>query len=313
MTLLLPEDFPLPSDQPFTRRQAAAAGVPDWRLHCLVRERRLRRPIRNVYVAAGVPDSLELRCRALGLVLPKDVFVCDLTAGWIHAGEKALAPGAHETVPPVSCFRPSGGGRLRNEITDSGERRIEPGDLVEMHGLTVTTTLRTALDLGRLQRTADMRLWGMSCMQAVGGFSHARLCDELDRFKKQRGIVLQRILVERVDPGLQSFGEASLDNRWWDAGLPRPQTQIEIDKGDGTSYFLDLGLEEERFAGEYDGRAWHSSPQQRAHDGVRRQWVRDHRSWRIEVFTESQTYGHQQHAEQLLREAFAAHRGVRYL
>ncbi|WP_244932292.1 type IV toxin-antitoxin system AbiEi family antitoxin domain-containing protein [Nocardioides sp. W7] len=313
MPIPLPEDFPFRPDEPFTRRQAQEAGVPDWVLHRLVKEHRLRRPIHKVYVGAAAPDSLELRCRALGLVLPSDGFICDLTAAWIHAGEKALAPGDHATVPSVSCFRPSEGGRLRNAITSSGERMVGPRDLVEIQGLVVTTQLRTAVDLGRLQRTADMRLWGMACMLSLGDFTHDELCIETDRFKGQRGVVLQRELVPRVDPGLESFGEAAMLNRWWDAGLPRPHTQVEIVRDDGSSYFLDLGLPEERFAAEYDGRAWHSTDEQREHDRGRRQWVRDRRGWRIEVLTETNTFGHAQNAELILREALAGHRGVRYL
>ncbi|SDC63460.1 hypothetical protein [Nocardioides lianchengensis] len=313
MPLPLPHDFPLPRHLPFTRADALQAGLRDWGLRQLAHEGRLRRPVRNVYVDASLPDSLELRCRSLGLVVPKDGFICDLTAAWIHAGEKSLAPGDHERVPPVSCFRPSDGGTVRNAITTSGERWVRPDDLMEIHGLVVTTPLRTALDLGRLQRTADMRLWGMSCMAAAGGSTRDRIAYELDRFRKQRGIVLQRLLVERVDPGLDSFGEAALDNRWWDAGLPPPETQVEIERDDGSSYFLDLGLRAERFAGEYDGRAWHTTDEQREHDRGRRGWIRDHRAWRIETFTEANTFGHHQDAERLLRDAFAAHRGVRYL
>lgn len=313
MPLPLPDDFPLPPDRPFRRWDAIEAGLTDRMLSRLTQEGRLRRPTRQVYVGAGVPDTLELRCRAIGLVVPRDGFICDLTAAWVHAGDMALAPGDHETVPPVSCFRPSDAGRMRNGMTASGERRMGPDDLVELHGLVVTTPLRTALDLGRLQRTADMRLWGMSCMQHVGGFSHDRLCFEIDRFRRQRGVVLQRVLIERVDPGLQSFGEAALDNRWWDAGLPRPETQVAIERDDGSSYFLDLGLPGEHFAAEYDGRAWHSSVEQREHDRGRRQWIRDHRGWRIESYGEANAFGHHQDAERLLRDAFAAHRGVRYL
>ena len=35
----------------------------------------------------------------LGLVLPDDCFVCDRTAAWLHAGDRALAPGEHLDVP----------------------------------------------------------------------------------------------------------------------------------------------------------------------------------------------------------------------
>jgi hypothetical protein len=312
MAIPLPDDFPFRPDQPFTRVQAREAGVPDWRLHQLVKQHVLRRPVRNVYVAASAADSLDLRCRVLGLVVPADGFVCDLTAAWLHAGEKALAPGDHEKVPPISFFRPSGGHRLRNDLTRSGERHVEPHELMEVNGLVVTTPLRTALDGGRLQRTADLRLWQMACMLATGTFTHDRLCGEVARLKGRRGVVLQRELLPRVDAGLASFGEAALLNRWCDAGLPPPETQVEITRDDGSSYFLDLGLPDERFAAEYDGRAWHSSDAQRSHDRERREWIRHHRSWRIGEFTEANTFGQHQNAERLLREAWAEHRGVRY-
>lgn len=94
---------------------------------------------------------------------------------------------------------------------------------------------------------------------------------------------------------------------------PTTATQVPIDKGDGTSYFLDLGLPDERFAAEYDGRAWHSTDAQREHDRGRRAWIRTNGGWRIEEYDESHTFGHFQAAERLLRDAFAAHRGVRYL
>lgn len=308
MAFPLPDDFPFRPDQPFTRAQAHEAGVPDWRLHQLVRQHVLRRPVRNLYVAASATDSLQLRCRALGLVVPADGFVCDLTAAWLHAGEKALAPGDHEKVPPISFFRPSGGHPLRNHLTRSGVRRIEPHELVEVHGLVVTTPLRTALDGGRLLGTADRRLWQMSCMLATGTFTHEQLRLEVDRFTGQRGVVLQRELVPRVDAGLGSFGEAALLNRWWDAGLPPPQTQVEIELDDGSSYFLDLGLPDVRFAAEYAGRAWHLSDEQRQRDRGRRQWIREHRAWRIESYPEASAVGPAREATRLLRDAFSAHR-----
>jgi len=62
MALALPDGFPFRPDQPFTRAQAHEAGVPDWRLHQLVKQDVLRRPARNVYVAACATGSLELRC-----------------------------------------------------------------------------------------------------------------------------------------------------------------------------------------------------------------------------------------------------------
>lgn len=298
----------LPVDEPFTRAEANAHGVRDYELSRWVARGELRRLLRNVYVDARIGDSLQLRCAALRLVLPTDAFVCDLTAAWLYAGPDVLAPGAHLSVPPVSCFRPSDGGRLRNGIADSGERAILARDLTEVHGLVVTTPLRTALDLGRLQRTPDMRLWGMSAMLALGSFAHDELLAEIPRFRRQRGVVLLRSLAPRADPGFQSFGEAALGNRWWDAGLPRPTCQAPVDRGDGTSYWIDLALPEDRFGAEYDGRAYHSTQTQTAHDRHRRLWLAEARDWHLEVFGQVNVFGLAQDAEQRLRVAWDGRR-----
>ena len=40
--------------------------------------------------------------------------------------EMVLAPNEHLELLPVSVFRPSGMGRLRNGLADSGERNLTP-------------------------------------------------------------------------------------------------------------------------------------------------------------------------------------------
>jgi hypothetical protein len=291
--------------QPFTAAQAADAGLPGWRLTRMVESRRLRRLLRNVYVGPSVPDSLELRCDALRLVVPKDAFISDTTAAWLYVGDKALPPGAHLEVPTVSCFRPSDHGRLRNDVTSSGERAIVASDLQEVHGLVVTKQLRTAIDLGRLQPTADMRLWGMSCLLGLGEFTEDELRLQVRRFARQRGVVLLRELVPRVDPGLESFAEAALCNRWHDAGLPRPETQVEVERGAGRApYAIDLGLPERRFGAEYYGEDFHSSDQQVEHDEQRLEWLRRERSWLLEPYLKHHVFGPFQNAERRLRDAY---------
>lgn len=288
--------------QPFTTAMARDVGLTYKALHRLTDSGALRRPIEGVYVGADLPDTIELRCRMLALVVPADCFVCDRTAAWLHAGDRALGPDEHLGVPPVSCFRPSDAGRLRNGLADSGEREIRPRDLMEVRGLVVTTPLRTALDLGRLQPTLDLRLHGMDTMLGLERFSHEQLLAEVPRFNRRRGVVTLRVLAPLADGGSESFGESALRRRWYDAGLPRPRTQVPVEI-DGTVYRLDMGLEEERCAAEYDGAAWHSTAAQRQRDDTRRMLLAD-AGWRIEVFRRSQVFGHGQDADRRLRIAF---------
>ncbi|MGY2704200.1 type IV toxin-antitoxin system AbiEi family antitoxin domain-containing protein [Nocardioides sp. HB32] len=291
----------LPRGVPFTTATARSAGLSYQALSYLTRTGALRRPVAGVYVDAAVPDTISMRCDVVRLVVPPDCFICDRTAAWLHAGDRALGPGEHLAVPALCCFRPSDGGRLRNSLTDSGEREIAPHDLMQLHGLTVTTPLRTALDLGRLQPTRDLRLHGMDSMLGLGAFGHDELLAEVPRFNRRRGVVLLRVLAPLADPGSQSFGESALRLRWYDAGLPAPRTQIPVVVGERVLYYIDMGLEELGIGAEYDGEAWHSSPEQREHDTVRRAHLIDVERWQIEVFRREHVFGHHQDADLRLK------------
>ena len=144
---LLDSSCNLPLDVPFTAAVARAAGVPPHLLRLWCRLGLLRQPIRRVYVAAQVPDSLMLRAQCLSLVAPDDAVICDRHAGWLLGAEMVLAPNEHLDVMPVAMFLPTGR-RLRNALSDSGERRLRPEDITEVMGIPVTTMLRTAWDLG---------------------------------------------------------------------------------------------------------------------------------------------------------------------
>lgn len=178
-------------------------------------------------------------------------------------------------MPEISYFRPSMRRRTRGIPARSGERAVIPEDLRELHGLRITTELRTALDLGRLQPTRDLRLWGMDNMLNSGAFTHDELLAEVPRFRGERGVIGLRALAPLARIGSQSFGESSLRGRWYDAGLGEPILQFEVVLADGTTYFLDLADEDLRLAAEYDGEEWHSTPDQQQHDTGRRQRMQD--------------------------------------
>lgn len=306
--ILLDASFPLPVEVPFTVQQALAAGLTERRLRTLVGAGYLRRPVRGAYVASHLADSLVLRAQILSLVVPEGSFVCDRTAAWLHGAPAALAPNEHLSIPPVSCFRPSDEGRLRNPLALSGERAVLSRDLMEINGVLVTTPLRTALDLGRLQPTRELKLAGMDAMLRVGGFTLDELLQEIPRFARQRGVVGLRRLAPLDDGRAESPGESALRLRWYDAGLPRPQLQISILVNGREIFRLDLGLEEMLFAVEYDGAAWHSSEEQGDHDADRRDWLATQRCWEIEVFRNRDVYGPRQNADVRLRAAFLAAR-----
>lgn len=266
----------VPTDAPFV---GTATGLSHRQLADLTRSGHLRRLLREVYVRSAVPDTLGLRSRAVALVLAPGAVVTDVTAAWLH--EVDLLPAkALTTVPPVSAFHAEKGGKVVRDGVTSGQRMMPSSDITEINGVPVTTMLRTACDLGRLQ-------WRERAFAALDAFLHVgvmheELLVEVERFRGYRGVRQLRGLAPRADGRAGSVAESVMRLRWLDAGFPDPQLQCPVETP-WTTWFLDLGIEELFYAVEYDGEEFHSSPDQVAHDRKRRSWIRENTPWIIDV------------------------------
>jgi len=296
----LDESFPLPLDAPFTLAQARGEGVSRAVLADLCGLGLLRRPLNGVYVVTQLGDSVELRARALHLVVPEDCVICDRHAGWLHGAEMVLAPNEHLGLLPISVFRPSGMGRLRNELADSGERNLTTEDVVELHGLRVTTPLRTAWDLGR-QRNRDRALSALDAMLRLQKFDRSALLHGVPRFRRMRWVTVLRELAPLADGRAESPGESVLRLRWLDLSLPTPRPQVPVELPGGRHAFLDVGNEETRFAGEYQGVEWHSSPDQVERDLGRLEEV-ENADWVVKPIYRANLWGAKQDVDRILRE-----------
>jgi hypothetical protein len=225
--------------------------------------------------------------------------VCDRHAGWLLGAEMVLAPNEHINLRPISIFRPSGMGRLRNDLADSGERNLIASDVTEIGGIRVTTPLRTAWDLGRV-RWPDQAISGIDAMLRLG-VDKQELIDGIERFRGMRWVTVLRAVGPLGDGRSESPGESVLRLRWLEASLPTPHPQLEVHSHDGVLLaVLDIANEELRYAAEYDGVEWHTSPEQREHDRMRRDAVRNE-DWVVEPFVASDLFGRQQDADTKLR------------
>jgi hypothetical protein len=158
-----------------------------------------------------------------------------------------LAPNDHLAVPPVSVFVNRRGARLRNGITDSGQRFLRPKDVVEVFGVLVTTPLRTACDLGRLL-SPDGAFAALDTMLRLGAFDKQQLWAETDRFRGMRGVIQLRAFAPLADARSESPGESVTRLRWIAQGIqPPPEPQIEVERPNQWSYWIDLGVEGLRF------------------------------------------------------------------
>ena len=210
----LPDSFPVPLDRPFTYRTALReAGLTGRDLQWLVTQGFLIRPIRGVYVAGHLADSIALRCACLRLVVPPDAVICDRHAGWVHGAEMVLAPGEHLALDPIRVFLPAGRGRLRNGLADSGERTFRRDDIVEINGLRLTTPIRTAWDLGR-NRWTERSLSAMDQMLRLEAFTKDELVAGIERFRGMRWVRVLRVMAPLSDGRAESPPESILRLRW---------------------------------------------------------------------------------------------------
>jgi hypothetical protein len=294
-------DAPIPVDRPFSAQEATRAGV-DASLRRRLVERELLRPVlRGVFVATHVPDSLRLSVAALELVVPDHAVVVDRTAAWLH-GVDALPRSAIHQMPALDVFSRHAS-RLRRPGVASGTRDLRVRDVEHLGHLTVTTSLRTACDLGR-------RLWRFDALAAIDGFlrlglDHGLLLSESERFKGHRGVRQLRELVPLGDPGAESPPESALRLHWYDAELPKPETQIWVPDDDGRPRFrIDVGHREVRYGAEYFGEEFHPDEQD-DHDEARLAWLRKRRDWVMDVFMKTDVYGTALVASDRLRHGFA--------
>jgi len=190
------------------------------------------------------------------------------------------------------------GRRLRNKLVESGERTLTARDVAIVDGLRVTTPLRTACDVGRLLHR-DQAIGVMDALSALGRFSITELAEEAQRFKGFRGMVQLRYLAPLVDKRSGSPGESTLRLRWIEIPLPRPECQVAVPAPDGGTYFIDIGLPEDRFGAEYFGEELHGEDE-REHDEARLSWVRNTESWTITVARKHNVYGFDQDIDALL-------------
>jgi hypothetical protein len=295
---LLDSTFPLPLDRPFTTSDARREGVPRHVLTLLVAHGLLRRPLKSVYLATQAGDSVRLRSQCLSLVVPDDCVVCDRHAGWLLGAEMILAPNEHLELRPISIFRPSGNGRVRNDLADSGERNLIPSDVIEVSGIAVTTPLRTAWDLGRV-RFREAAISGLDAMLRLELFSKEELVAGVERFRGMRWVTRLRELAPLADGRAASPGESVLRLRWIDCGLPTPEPQVEVFRDGVLIAILDIANDVIYFAAEYDGAEWHTSPKQREHDRIRR-GVAEDEGWLVKPFVAANVFGRHRDCEALL-------------
>jgi hypothetical protein len=103
-----------------------------------------------------------------------------------------------------------------------------PGEVVEVDGMPVTSSPRTAFDLGRW---TSSRLHAVQRLDALANATDVKVNDieaVMAEHRGARGLVRLRAALPLVDGGAESPQETRTRLVMIDAGLPTPQTQIRL-------------------------------------------------------------------------------------
>lgn len=275
--------------QPFIVTQEGGIGLSRKVVRTLFKEHRIRCLFRGVYVDAAVADSRVLRASALQLVAPAGSVMCESTAAYLH-GVDTFPPGQRFLQLP-RCMVEHHSSRSRQALATCREGYIPESDVEEVLGLRVTTPVRTTADLLRTQ-WRPYALGSADAMARAGIVDLVSLADYIHGLKGYPGIVQARDLRRLIDPRAESHGESALRLRCIDAGYPAPQLQIVV--SDSLGYLIariDLGYDDVRGGLEYDGKEFHTTPEQRARDERRRAILRDSFGWRLLVVGRDDVFG----------------------
>lgn len=271
-------DWPL---EPFTHADLSSFGRSSADLRRGQRRGEVRTIVRGVFVASAAPDTIDLRTRAITKVVRPHHVVTDRTAAWLH-GVDAHMYAEHDVVPLVETCALRWHAPTTVPGTDGRTRDLRPIDVMTLHGVQVTTPLRTALDLGCCLRRREA-FGAMVALARLHGFTSDDLVRELGRYRRRRGVIQLRGLAGLVDPRIESQREAWVHLEIVEAGIPLPTPQFWIEIDGVPTYRLDFAYPKARVCVEYDGvEAHETSDEQRERDRIRRQWLRDH-GWTVIV------------------------------
>ncbi|UYP18323.1 hypothetical protein OED52_16915 [Rhodococcus sp. Z13] len=238
-------------DEPFRGTDARAAGLVT--RHGLTHH--FRKLHRNVYIAPGVEPAALLRAKAAWLWAGSTGVLAGVSAAAVH-GTRWLDP-----TLPAEIVRP---GKLRS-CPGIVVRNIPGIETCAVDGMTVTTPARTGFDLAR-SHDVDRSVEMVDALCNATGLKIPEIEAVAARHKGARHLLRMRTVLELADGGAASPPETHTRLLLVRAGLPRPETQIEIFDDAGFVARADMGWKEWRRLVEYDGVQHWTDPAQRTLD-----------------------------------------------
>jgi len=257
---------PIAAMRPFLGTEAIAARTATRR----TLRSRYRRIFHNVYIAPEAVLTPVVMAEAAWLFGGRQAVLASVSAAALH-GDRWL----HRPSPPELMRRSAGCCGLVVHRVDPA-----PDEVMVVGGMAVTTPARTAFDLGRRKGRIEA-LIRCDALAYATGVTAAEVTALSQRYPGSRGVMQLRQLLTAMDGGAESPQETRTRLVLLDAGLRKPQTQIEVyDEGGYPFARIDMGYEQFKVGIEYDGAQHWIDPARRAHD-VERRIELAHHGWVI--------------------------------
>lgn len=232
------------------RRQLLGVGVPTHAIDTRVRNRRLEPLYRGVYRVGPLRSRFERETAAV-LACGDGAFVSHRSAAALWT----LMPYPAREAPVDVSVR----GRHPNHgpaVRVSRVGAIEADETTSTHGIPITTTARTILDLAAVTAVADLeRVVARGEREGLTDAEEVRTL--VERYPRRRGTPALRAVLDR-DGGAaftRSEAEALFLRLVRRAHLPAPRCNARLE-----GYEVDFLWQTARLVVEVDGYAFHSSP-----------------------------------------------------
>ncbi len=227
---------------------------------------------RDVYIRRGVEIDAVTRARAAWTFAGGKATVAGLSAAALHGAKWIADEHKAELVWPEHR-QPYSAIVFRADVL-----RLDETEVID--GVRVTTPARTAFDLGRRGRFASA-LETVDALCNATSLSPGAVALLAEDHRGSRGIVQMRQVLDIADAGAESPQESRTRLLISNAGLPRPQTQIQVRDTAGKVFArVDIGWNKWKVGVEYDGEHHWFDESQRAWDIERTQRL-EHLGWRI--------------------------------
>lgn len=274
--------MPTPTE-PFRVSASGGAGL----TRAQARHVNFAAPSRSLRVPRDLPDTMELRIRAIALATPDGALFCGPSAAVLLD----LPIPFRLREGPVWVMVHEGDPRPRRRGVRARQADVVTSEIAVAADLHTTSPARTFVDLAALLSIGDLVAVGDAVMRRWGVTT-----DELDRVVRRRlrytGKVKARHVVPLLNPRAESPQESRLRIVMRDDALPQPEVNLVI-KDDAGQFIArcDLGYEEWKIAIEYDGIV-HAGEQQRQADATRRTLLREHGWYVVEIVADDLRFPH---------------------